>query len=95
MGVRVERSMHPTSRLGAGLGGGAGLRIEVGRAAHFAKVELLLERDQLLLAVVLVGRVVRRVRRIDAARRVGKLEEASPGVRFKKHVVSTKDSSIF
>ena len=33
MGVRVERSMHPTSRLGAGLGGGAGLRIEVGRAA--------------------------------------------------------------
>ena len=26
MGVRVERSMHPTSRLGAGLGGGAGLR---------------------------------------------------------------------
>ena len=34
MGVRVERSMHPTSRLGAGLGGGAGLRIEVGRAAR-------------------------------------------------------------
>ena len=32
MGVRVERSM-PDLALGAGLGGGAGLRIEVGRAA--------------------------------------------------------------